>query len=113
MSEENSFWGAPCRHGELQKLGVTVAQSTISKYMLRGRRRSLQGGKAFLRNQADGNAAVDFLVVPMLTFERQFAFIVFGIGRRCILSIGVTTNPPAEWLARQITQAFPRDMALH
>jgi hypothetical protein len=62
--------------------------------------------------QADGNAAVDFLVVPTPIFERLFVFIVFGVGRRCILSIGIKANPPAVWLARQITQAFPRDMAL-
>jgi len=51
------------------------------------------------------------LVVPTLTFERLFAFIVLGIGRRCILWIGVTTNPTAEWLARQVTEAFPWDTA--
>jgi transposase InsO family protein len=111
MSRENSLWGAPRIHGELLKLGFTVAQSTVSKNMLRGRRPRSQGWRTFLRNQANGIAAVDFLVVPTLTFERLFAFIVLGIGRRCILWIGVTTNPTAEWLARQITEAFPWDTA--
>jgi transposase InsO family protein len=76
-------------------------------HMLRGRRPPSQGWKTILRNQTDGIAAVDFLVVPILTFERLFAFIVLDIGRRCILWIGVTANPTAEWLARQITEAFP------
>jgi transposase InsO family protein len=111
MRRENPLWGAPRIHGELQKLGFTVAPSTVSKYMLRGRRPPSQGWKSFLRDQVDGIAAVDFLVVPTLTFERLFAFIVLGIGRRCILWIGVTTNPTAEWLARQITEAFPWDRA--
>jgi transposase InsO family protein len=111
MCEENPLWGAPRIHGELLKLGLTVAQSTVSKYMLRGRRPHSQGWKMFLRNQANGIAAVNFLVVPTLTFERLFAFIVLGIGRRCILWIGVTADTTAEWLARQITEAFPWDMA--
>jgi hypothetical protein len=42
---------APHIHGELQKLGVTVAQSTISKYLLRGRRLLSRGWKTFLRNR--------------------------------------------------------------
>jgi hypothetical protein len=111
MCSENPLWGAPRIHGELLKLGFAVAQSTVSKYMLRGRRPPLQSWQTFLHNQANGIAAVDLLVVPTLTFGRLFAFIVLGIGRRCILQIGVTTNPTAEWLARQITEAFPWDTA--
>jgi hypothetical protein len=45
---------------ELLKLGFTVAQSTVSKYMLRGLRPPSQGWKTFLRNHADAIAAVDF-----------------------------------------------------
>jgi transposase InsO family protein len=111
MCSDNPLWGAPRIHGELLKLGFTVAQSTVSKYMLRGRRPPSQGWKTFLRNHADGIAAVDFLIVPTLTFERLFAFVVLGVGRRTILWIGVTTNPTAQWLARQITEAFPWDSA--
>src|ERR1019366_4124554 len=111
MCEENPLWGAPRIHGELLKLGFAVAQSTVSKYMLRGRRPPSQSWKTFLRNHADGIAAVDFLVVPTLTFERLFAFVILGIGRRNILWIGVTTNPTADWLVRPITEAFPWDTA--
>jgi len=111
MCRENPFWGAPRIHGELLKLGFKIAQATVSKYMVRGHRSPSQGWKTFLRNNADAIAAVDFLVVPTITFERLFAFIVLGIGRRQILWIGVTTNPTAHWLARQITEAFPWDSA--
>jgi transposase InsO family protein len=111
MCAENPLWGAPRIHGELLKLGFTVAQSTVSKYMLRGRRAPSQGWKTFLRNHADGIAAVDFLVVPTLAFERLFVFVVLGVGRRNILWIGVTANPTAEWLANQIIEAFPWDTA--
>jgi len=111
MCSENPLWGAPRIHGELLKLGFAVAQSTVSKYMLRGRKPPSQGWKTFLCNQADGIAAVDFLVVPTLTFERLFALVILGVGRRHILWIGITANPTAEWLARQITEAFPWDTA--
>ena len=111
MCGENPLWGAPRIHGELLKLGFDVAQSTVSKYMLRRRGRPSQGWKTFLRNHADGIASVDFLLVPTLTFQRLFAFVILGLGRRRLLWIGVTTNPTAEWLARQITAAFPWDTA--
>ena len=52
---------------------------------------------------------MDFLIVPTLTFERLFVFVILGLGRRRLLRIGVTTNPTSEWLARQITEAFPWD----
>jgi transposase InsO family protein len=67
--------------------------------------------ETFLRNHADGIAAVDFLVVPTLSFERLFALVILGVSRRNILWIGVTTNPTAQWLAHQITEAFPWDTA--
>jgi transposase InsO family protein len=83
----------------------------VSKYMLRGRRPPSHCWETFLRNQADGIAAVDFLVVPTLTFERLFAFVMLAVGRRHTLWVGITKNPTAEWLARQITEAFPWDSA--
>ena len=79
--------------------------------VLRGRTPPSQGWKTFLRNHADGIAAVDFLVVPTLSFERLFAFVILGVSRRNILWIGVTANPTAQWLAHQITEAFPWDTA--
>ena len=100
LCEENPLWGAPRIHGELLKLGFTVAQSTVSKYRLRGRRPPSQGWKTFLRNHADGIAAVDFLVVPTLTFESLFAFVILGVGRRNILWIDVTTRQHNGWPTR-------------
>jgi hypothetical protein len=52
-------------------------------------------------------AAIDLCVVPTLNFERLFAFLVPGHGRRQLLRFEVTHHPMAEWLARQITEAFP------
>jgi transposase InsO family protein len=106
MSKENPKWGASRIHGELLMLGFEVAQSTVSKYMVQGGPRS-QGWKTFLRNHAQAIAAIDLCVVPTLTFERLFAFLVLGHGRRQLLWFEVTRHPTAEWLARQITEAFP------
>ena len=75
MSRENPKWGASRIHGELLMLGFEVAQSTVSKYMVPGGPRS-QGWKTFLRNHAQAIAAIDLFVVPTLTFERLFAFLV-------------------------------------
>jgi transposase InsO family protein len=88
-------------------LGFEVAQSTVSKYMVRGRRPSSQSWKTFLRNHANTIAAIDLCVVPTVKFKRLFALLVVGHDRRRLLRIEVTRHPTAEWLARQITEAFP------
>src|SRR4029453_18456536 len=87
-------------------LGIEVAQSTVSKYM--GQRGSpSQGWTTFLRNHAQAIAAIDLCVVPTLSFDHLFAFLVLGHSRRQLLWFEVTRHPTAEWLARQITEAFP------
>ena len=107
MSRENPLWGASRIYGELLMLGFEVAQSTVSKYMTRGRRPPSQSWRTFLRNHAEAIAAIDLCVVPTVTFDRLFAFLVVGHGRRRLLWFEVTRHPTAEWLARQITEAFP------
>ena len=111
MSRENRLWGAPRIHGELLKLGFEVAESTVSKYMIRHRGPPSQTWRTFLRNHADSIAAIDFCVVHTATFDRLFAFIIIGHGRRQLLWFAVTRHPTAEWLAQQIVEAFPWDTA--
>ena len=82
MSRENPLWGASRIHGELLMLGFEVAQSTVSKYMARPPKPPSQTWKTFLRNHADAIAAIDMCVVPTLTFDLLFAFVVLGHGRR-------------------------------
>ena len=79
---------------------------SIHKYMVRGGTPPSQSWKTFLRNHAQAIAAIDLCVVPTLTFERLFAFLVLGHSRRQLLWFEVTRHPTAEWLARQITEAF-------
>jgi transposase InsO family protein len=107
MSRENPLWGASRIHGELLMLGFEVAQSTVSKYMARPSKLPSQPWKTFLRNHAEAIAAIDVCVVPTLTFDLLFVFLVLGHGRRWLLWFEVTRHPTAEWLARQITEAFP------
>jgi Integrase core domain len=109
MSKENPLWGAPRIHGELLKLGFEIAESTVSKYMIRHRGPPSQTWRTFLRNHADAIAAIDLCVVPTLTFECLFAFLVVGHGRRQLLWFAVSRQPTAEWLAQQIVEAFPWD----
>jgi transposase InsO family protein len=109
MSVENPLWGAPRIHGELLKLGVQVAQSTVAKYMARRGGGSSQTWKTFLRNHAAGIAAMDFLIVPTIGFRLLFVLVILRHQRRRLMSLSVTTNPTAEWIGHQITEAFPWD----
>jgi hypothetical protein len=67
----------------------------------------LQTWKIFLRNHVEEIASIDLFVVPTIAFRQLFAFLVLGHRRRRLLWFAVTENPTAEWLARQITEAFP------
>ncbi|MGA9336943.1 MAG: hypothetical protein WBV66_04685 [Pseudolabrys sp.] len=107
ISKENRLWGASRIHGELLMLGFQIAQSTVSKYMVRYQNPPSQTWKTFLRNHAEAIAAIDMCVVPTVTFDLLFAFLVLGHGRRRLMWFEVTQHPTAEWLARQITEAFP------
>jgi transposase InsO family protein len=108
ISAANPLWGAPRIHGELLKLGIEVAQSTVAKYMARrGRHPPSQGWKSLLRNHAAGIAAMDLLVVPTIGFKLLYAFVILRHDRRRLVSIAVTSHPTAEWITRQITEAFP------
>ena len=69
MSTENQLWGAPRIHGELLKLGFSVAQSTVAKYMVKRRGPPSQGWRTFLQNHAPDIAAMDLFVVPTIGFE--------------------------------------------
>jgi transposase InsO family protein len=111
MSMANRLWGAPRIHGELLKLGIEVAQSTVAKYMARSGRGRSQTWKTFLHNHAAGIAAMDFLIVPTIGFKLLFVLVILRHQRRRLISLTVTTNPTADWIAHQITDAFPWDEA--
>ena len=107
MSVENVLWGAPRIHGELLKLGFDVAQSTVARYMAKHQGPPSQTWRTFLRNHAPDIAAIDLFVVPTLSFGLLYGLIVIGIARRNLVWVNVTAHPTAEWVARQLTEAFP------
>ena len=111
MSIDNPLWGAPRIHGELLKLGFEVAQSTVAKYMVKRWGPPSQGWRTFLRNHAPDIAAMDLFVVPTIGFKLLYAFVIVRLDRRQLVWINVTQNPTAEWIARQLTEAFPWDEA--
>ncbi len=102
----NPLWGAPRIHGELLKLGIDVGQTTVAKYMARGRRPPSQGWKTFLRNHADGVASMDLFVVPTISFRLLYGLLILHHDRRQILWLGVTAHPTAEWISQQLTEAY-------
>src|ERR1700712_717133 len=111
MSVENPLWGAPRIHGELLKLGFEVAQSSVAKYMVKRRGPPSQEWRTFLCTHAPDIAAMDLFVVPTIGFGLLYAFLIVRLDRRDLVWINVTTNPTSDWIARQMTKAFPWDDA--
>jgi len=105
MSYDNPLWGAPRIHGELLKLGVTVSQATVSKYMLRPRRPPSQAWRTFLTNHAKDLIALDFFTVPTATFRVLFLLVMLTHSRRRLVHFNDTEHPTAEWTARQLLEA--------
>ena len=111
MSSANPLWGAPRIHGELLKLGIEVGQATVAKYMVRRRGAPSPTWRSFLRNHAEGIAAIDMFVVASASFRLLYVMIILAHDRRTVVSTAVTEHPTAAWLSRQVTEAFPWDTA--
>ena len=109
LAKDNPDWGAPKIHGELLKLGFTVSERTVARYLRRIRRRRDPGKRwlAFLQNHREVIVAFDFFTVPTVTFQLLYCFFVIEHGRRKILHYNVTRHPTAEWVVQQLREAFP------
>src|SRR5213082_2913922 len=66
-----------------------------------------QGLRTFLRNHAPDIGAMDLFVVPSIGFDQLYVLVIVRLARRDLVWINVTTHPTADWIARQITEAFP------
>src|ERR1700709_754551 len=75
--------------------------------MVRRRGPLSQGWRTFLRNHAPDIAAMDLFVVPTIGFDLLYVLVIVRLARRDLVWINVTSHPAAEWVARQITEAFP------
>ena len=109
MCRENPGWGAPRIHGELLKLGIDIGESSVSKYMVHGRKPPSQTWRTFLENHAQQLVSIDFFTVPTIRFQVLYVFLVLAHDRRRILHFNVTAHPTAEWTGQQLREAFPFD----
>jgi hypothetical protein len=125
-------WGGSCRIAQCKfvgkctasrlqlsaKLGVNAAGSHgamalyLTRYLMcrrlafRNRRPPSQGWKAFLRNHADGIASLDLSVIPTISFQLLYGLLILKHVRREILCLVATAHPSAEWISRQLTEAY-------
>jgi transposase InsO family protein len=109
MHQANPVWGAPRIHGELIKLGIAVAQSTVARYLRRPHKPPSQTWRTFLTNHLAQTASIDFFAVPTVTFRVLFVFVVLSHERRRVVHFGVTEHPTQEWTLQQMREAFPWD----
>jgi len=111
MSREDPLWGAPKIHGELLKLGFDISETSVSKYLVRGKGSPSKSWKTFLENHVKSLVSVDFFTVPTLRFQILYVFLVMAHDRRRIVHFAVTQHPTAEWAAHQLGEAFPWETA--
>ena len=109
MSQENPLWGAPRILSELQLLGYSVAERTVAKYMVRGKKPPSQTWKTFLDNHLQDIAAIDFFTVPTATFRVLYCLLVLRHDRRRVVHFNVTEHPTQQWTTQQVVDAFPYD----
>ena len=111
MWSVNPTWGSPRIRDELAKLGLEVSTATIRKYRPKSRRRPSQSWWTFLQNHAGAMAAMDFFVVPTVTFRLLYVLIVITHERRKVVHFNITETPTAAWTAQQVINAFPHGTA--
>ena len=113
MVAGNPTWGAPRIHGELKMLGFDISERTALRWM-RKAPRSPEPAKqwtAFLRNNRQAIAVIDFFTVPTLIFGVLYCFFVIAHDRRRILHYNVTKHPTSAWAVQQLREAFPFESA--
>jgi transposase InsO family protein len=111
MAQDNPTWGRRRIQAELALLGHEVAELTVAKYMHRPSPRPSPTWRAFLTAHARELVAIDFFVVPTLTFHLLFVFVGLRHDRRVLIHLNVTDHPTAGWATRQLIEAFPEEIA--
>jgi len=111
MWQANPTWGSPRIVGELRKLGIAVAKSTVEKYRPHPNKPPSPTWKTFLKNHMKDLVALDFFTVPTVTFRVLFVLVILAHERRRVVHFSVTEHPTAQWTAQQVVEAFPWDEA--
>ena len=109
MWRSNPTWGAPRIVGELHKLGIDVAKSTVEKYRPLSPKPPSPTWKTFLSTHAKDLVALDFFTVPTVTCKVLFVLVILAHARRRIVHVNITDHPTAQWTAQQVVEAFPWD----
>jgi putative transposase len=111
MWQANPTWGSPRIVGELRKLGIDVAKSTVETYRMRPPKPPSPTWKTFLANHVQDLVALDFFVVPTVTYKVLFVLPILAHHRRRVVHFHITEHPTAAWTAQQVVDAFPWDEA--
>lgn len=107
IAKENIVWGAERIRGELLKLGLPIARSTIQKY-LKGRRAAGPGSQTwtiFAHNHASALWACDFVQTHDFWFRDIFVFVIIELSSRRVVHVGVTYHPGQAWVTQQLREA--------
>jgi hypothetical protein len=111
MARENPTWGRRRIRAELRFLGYEVAELTVAKYMRRPSPRPSATWRTFLEAHIGETVAVDFFVVPTLTFQLLFGFLILRHHRRELVHVNATDHPTAAWATHQLVEGFPEETA--
>jgi putative transposase len=111
MWQANPTWGSPRIVGELRKLDIDVAKSTVETYRVRQCQPPSPTWKAFLNNHVKDLVSLDFFAVPTVTCNVLFVIAILAHHRRRVVHCNVTEHPTAEWTTQQVVDAFPWDEA--
>src|SRR5262249_54365780 len=111
MAAANPVWGAPRIHGELLKLGLEVAERTVSRLLPRRHTPRSQTWRTFLANHVRDLVSLDFFTVPTARLRMLFVLVVLAHPRRRVVHFNITEHPTARWTAQQIVEALPNDTA--
>jgi hypothetical protein len=116
LARENPRWGYQRMPGECAKLGVTVSATSIRNVLRRHRlgpapRRGGPTWAQFLRAQAGGVLACDFLTVEAIGLTRLYVLFVIELDRRRVWLVGITANPTGPWVVQRASTYFSRPAA--
>jgi len=111
MAAANPLWGAPRIHGELLKLGIDVAERTVSRLIPKRCPEPSQTWRTFLANHVRDLVSIDFFTAPTAGLRVLFVLVVLAHHRRRVVHFNVTEHPSAAWTTQQIVDAFPDDSA--